>query len=141
MTDPGLGCTCFRLRGLTRKVTQFYDRLLAPSGLTVNQYSLMAHVRRHPRAAPTVSDLAQDLFTDRTTLTRNLKPLIAAGLLVVGDGPDGRSKAVRLTAAGERAFQAARPLWKQAQAAMTDRAGEAELRKLHEMMERLLHAI
>ena len=43
-TDPG--CTCFRLRSLTRRVTQLYDQVLAPSGLTVTQYSLLAHARR-----------------------------------------------------------------------------------------------
>ena len=136
-----LGCTCFRLRSLTRKVTQFYDRALAPSGLTVTQYSLMAHVRRHPEGGPAVSELAQSLFTDRTTLTRNLKPLVAARLLQIGDGRDARSKAVRMTPAGERAFQAARPLWKQAQAAISERAGESELRRLHDMIERLRDAV
>lgn len=141
MADTGLGCTCFRLRSLTRKVTQFYDRMLAPSGLTVTQYSLIAHVRRHAAGGPTVSELANSLFTDRTTVTRNLKPLVAGRLVQLGDGADARSKAVRITPAGERAFQAARPLWHEAQAAMAARTGQGELRKLHHMMERLLDAI
>src|SRR4051812_48820757 len=127
MGATGIGCTCFRLRSLTRKVTQFYDKALAPSGLTVTQYSLMAHARRHEPGAPTVTELAEALFTDRTTLTRNLRPLVDAGLLQLGEGADGRSKAVRVTAAGERAFRAAKPLWKQAQAEIQRRAGEGQL--------------
>ena len=133
------GCTCFKLRSLTRRVTQLYDQALAPSGLTVTQYSLLAHALRHD-AAPTVSELAQQLFTDRTTLTRNLKPLADAGLVKVADGADARSKAVTVTAKGRRAFHAARPLWKEAQARMRAQAGDARLGALHGLIEELLHA-
>src|SRR2546422_6098131 len=104
-------CTCFRLRSLTRRVTRLYDQALAPSGLTVTQYSLLARALRQG-AAPTLSELAQQLFTDRTTLTRNLKPLANAGLVKVGDGADARSKAVLVTAKGRGAPRAALPLWR-----------------------------
>jgi DNA-binding MarR family transcriptional regulator len=134
------GCTCFKLRSLTRRVTQRYDQALAPSGLTVTQYSLLAHALRQD-AAPTLSELAQQLFTDRTTLTRNLKPLADAGLVKVGDGADARSKAVLVTAKGRSAFQAARPLWRQAQARLRAQAGDARLAALHDLIEELLHAV
>jgi DNA-binding MarR family transcriptional regulator len=133
-------CTCFRLRSLTRRVTRLYDQVLAPSGLTVTQYSVLAHALRQD-AAPTVSELAQQLFTDRTTLTRNLKPLAAAGLVKVGAGADARSKAVRVTAKGRSAFRAARPLWKEAQARLRAQAGGARLAALHGLIEELLHAV
>ncbi len=134
-----LGCTCFKLRSLTRRVTQLYDQVLAPSGLTVTQYSLIAHARRRDDARPpTVSELALGLFADRTTLTRNLKPLVKAGLINVGSGADARSKAVIVTAKGEDAYRAARPLWKAAQALMRDRAGEPRLAALHAMIDTLL---
>ena len=133
-------CTCFRLRSLTRRVTQLYDQVLAPSGLTVTQYSLLAHALRQD-AAPTVSELAQQLFTDRTTLTRNLKPLVDAGLVNVADGTDARSKAVRVTAKGRSAFRAARPLWKEAQARLRAQAGDRRLAALHGLIEELLHAV
>jgi DNA-binding MarR family transcriptional regulator len=133
-------CTCFKLRSLTRRVTQLYDQVLAPSGLTVTQYSLLAHALRQD-AAPTLSELAQQLFTDRTTLTRNLKPLADAGLVKVGDGVDARSKAVLVTAKGRSAFQAARPLWKEAQARLRAQAGDRRLAALHGLIEELLHAV
>src|SRR6267378_1655276 len=115
-------CTCFKLRSLTRRVTRLYDQVLAPSGLTL-------------------SELAQQLFTDRTTLTRNLKPLADAGLVKVGDGVDARSKAVLVTAKGRSAFQAARPLWKEAQARLRAQAGDRRLAALHGLIEELLHAV
>src|SRR3989442_2749730 len=133
-------CTCFRLRSLTRRVTQLYDQALAPSGLTVTQYSLLAHALREG-AAPTLSELAQLLYTDRTTLTRNLKPLADAGLIKVGDGADARSKAVLVTAKGRSALQAARPLWKAAQARLRAQAGDRRLAALHGLIEELLHAV
>src|SRR2546430_9248050 len=115
-------CPCIRLGSLTRRVTQLYDQALAPSGLTLTQYSVLAHALRQG-AAPTLSELAQLLYTDRTTLTRNLKPLADAGLLKLGDGADARSKAVLVTAKGRGALRAARPLWKEAQARLRAQAG------------------
>ena len=133
------GCTCFKLRSLSRRVTQLYDQFLAPSGLRVTQYSLIAHARRRGEAvAPTVSELAQALVTDRTTLTRNLRPLVEAGLVAVGNGADARSKAVTVTAAGEAAYQGARPLWRLAQARMDQLAGVERLNDLHVLIEAIL---
>jgi len=98
------------VRSLARRVTQLYDDTLAPSGLRITQYALIAHARRPKGApAPTVSDLAAALVTDRTTLTRNLRPLIAAGLVRVEAGGDARSKAVRVTDAGEQATASRAP--------------------------------
>lgn len=138
-TASGAGCTCFKLRSLARRVTQLYDQTLAPAGLKVTQYSLLAHVRRRaPRAAPTVSELAQALFTDRTTLTRNLKPLVERGLVEIAHGADARSKAVTITMRGEAAFQAARPLWKQAQLRLRGVAGAAQVEALHGLVDAVL---
>ena len=141
-TGKSLPCTCFKLRSLTRRVTQLYDRALAPSGLKVTQYSLIALALRARRSgAPTVSDLAQSLFTDRTTLTRNLRPLLVAGYVEVGAGTDARSKAVHVTAAGEAAFRAARPLWRSAQACMQSLGGAGALAELHVLVDGLLPLI
>lgn len=138
-TASGAGCTCFKLRSLARRVTQLYDHTLAPAGLKVTQYSLLAHVRRRaPRAAPTMSELAQALFTDRTTLTRNLKPLVERGLVEIGHGADARSKAVTITTRGEAVFQAARPLWKQAQLRLRGVAGDAQVEALHRLVDAVL---
>src|SRR2546427_205088 len=133
-------CTCFRLRSLTRRVTQLYDQALAPSGLTVTQYSLLAHALRQG-PAPTLSELPQQLFTDRTTLTRNLKPLADAGLVKVGGGADARSKAALVTPKGRRALRAARPLRQEAQARVRAEAGDGRLAALHGLIDELLHAV
>lgn len=132
-------CTCFKIRSLARQVSQLYDDMLAPSGLRGTQYSLIAHARR-PRGgnAPTVSELAAAIFTDRTTLTRNLKPLIAAGLIRLESGADARSKAVVVSEAGERAYRIARERWKLAQARVREIAGSQAIGSLEGLIDTML---
>ena len=138
-TARSVACTCFKLRSLARRVTQLYDHEMAASGLKVTQYSLLAHALRGAGGvAPTVSALADAMATDRTTLTRNLRPLVAAGYLEVGPGTDARSKAVRVTAAGAAAFRAARPLWQSAQARMRSIGGAEEVDELHALVDTVL---
>ncbi len=138
-TARSVACTCSKLRSLARRVTQLYDHEMAASGLKVTQYSLLAHaLRGTDGAAPTVSALADAMATDRTTLTRNLRPLVAAGYLEIGPGADARCKAVHVTAAGAAAFRAARPLWQAAQARMRSMGGAGEVDDLHALVDVVL---
>ena len=59
-TPPVSHCTCFRLRKLSRLVTQRYDRALAPLGLNLNQYSILRRASREPRP---IGDHARELGT------------------------------------------------------------------------------
>lgn len=143
-TSPGSSapispCTCFKVRSLARRISQLYDETLAPSGLRGTQYSVLAHARR-PRGAapPSVSELAAATFTDRTTLTRNLRPLIASGLIALESGPDARSKAVVVTDAGEQAFRKARELWRVAQARVREIGGDQAVGRLETLIDGML---
>jgi DNA-binding MarR family transcriptional regulator len=131
------GCTCFKLRSLNRRVTAVYDRALAPAQLRVTQYSLLAQLRRLGGAS--MSALADAMEMDRTTLTRNLKPLLEAGWVEVAPGDqDARVRTVRLTTAGETQFQTARAHWRRAQADVNAAIGAADLSLLHELIDRCL---
>ncbi|HEY0782225.1 MAG TPA: MarR family winged helix-turn-helix transcriptional regulator [Thermoanaerobaculia bacterium] len=121
-------CTCFRLRRAARAVTQHFDAALAPSGLRVTQLAVLVGVS--VRGPIPLSELADDLGMDRTTLTRNLKPLLAADLLAVASGPDRRYREVDLTSAGKRALSGAVPLWRQAQRAVVSSLGEETWRTM-----------
>jgi len=136
--QPALsGCTCSKLRRLTRRVTAVYDRALAVAGLRVTQYSLLAQLRRS-RGTP-VSQLAEALDMDRTTLTRNLKPLLQAGWVAVeASSADARIRVVRITPAGDAHWQAARSHWRRAQAEINSAIGEPDLAELHDMLDRCL---
>ena len=128
-------CTCAALRRAARRLTRAYDRALKPAGLRLTQYSLLANLARTAGGEDglSVTELARRLAMDRTTLTRNLRPLEAAGWIRVAPGPDRRSRAVILTAEGRRVFQAAQPLWQDAERSFRRSLGRedaAELRRL-----------
>jgi len=106
-------CVCNTLRMVSRVVTQLYDDCLRPSGLRVTQFSILAAVARLGEAS--LKQLEDELAIDQTTLTRSLALLERDGVLERAAHPDGRIKAMRLTAKGRRALEAARPLWAQAQ--------------------------
>jgi DNA-binding MarR family transcriptional regulator len=115
------GCVCFNLRKAARAVTQVYDAQLKPSGLKATQLSLLAVLAS---AGPiTVKQLAERLVMDRTTLTRNLKPLERDGLIRSSAGEDRRTRSLVLTRKGQAALLRALPLWEEAQTRMLARLG------------------
>src|SRR3954465_13729428 len=91
-------CACANLRKAARAVTQLFDAALAPSGLKVTQFTLLVTSRLSGEA--TINGLAERMAMDRSTLSRNLKPLVREGLLEVGSGEDGRTRLVRISAEG-----------------------------------------
>ncbi len=121
-------CTCFGLRKAARAVTQMYDAALEPSGLRATQFSLLAKLRIE--GPLTISRLAEAMVMDRTTLTRNLRPLDRQGLVAVAPGRDRRTRQVRLTARGRTRFTQAFPLWRRAQARLTRGLGAARCKHL-----------
>ena len=114
-------CTCANLRQATRVVSQAFDAALQPSGLRATQFTLLATLAGLGEMP--VSRLAETMVMDRTTLTRNLKPLVRDGLVTIGAEQDRRVRIVRLTEDGRQAFAAARPLWQRAQERMIGRLG------------------
>ena len=127
------GCTCFRLRRLTRRVTQHYDSHLARAGLRVTQYSLLGMLLRADSLG--MSELAARMEMDRTTLTRNLGPLQGAGWVEVTRGKDARSRAVRLTDAGRSAWDKAKPHWRLAQDELNAALGAEAMIDLHGLLD------
>ena len=115
-------CACNALRKATRAVTQFYDDALKPAGMRATQFSLLATVAGSETT--TMSAIAEALVMDRTTLTRNLKPLVKRGLLETVEGEDRRQRRVAITEKGAQALIDAEPLWRQAQAKIAGSLGD-----------------
>lgn len=137
-TPPVSHCTCFRLRKLTRLVTQRYDRALAPLGLNLNQYSILRRAAREPRP---IGDLARELGMDRTTLSRDIRPLSAAGWLeLVTGAADARQRCIRVTAAGAALLEDAQPRWREAQDAIDALLGPG-IGALHDHLDHALHKL
>ncbi len=128
-------CHCLNIRRASRAVTQFYEKVLEPSGLKVTQYSLLRNLELVESVAMSV--LAKTMRIDRTTLNRNLKPLLKAGLVTVKAGEDSRSRQAMLTEAGHDALVNALVLWDRAQASLEDYLGKAELASLEKSLSKL----
>jgi DNA-binding MarR family transcriptional regulator len=129
------GCTCHRLRRTTRQMTRIYDARLVPVGLTLTQYSVLSTLVRGETPTPGVNEMAEILGMDRTTLTRTLKPLIAARLVTLATGDDRRSKKVSVTEAGRALWEKAKPLWRAAQDEIEARLGSSEVYHLHKLLD------
>jgi DNA-binding MarR family transcriptional regulator len=133
ITLPGPeDCNCFAVRSAARHITQLYDQLLAPVGLRVTQFSILAKLKR--RGPLTIKALADDMVMDRTTLGRNILPLERDGLIRIEPAPsDRRAKELHLTKAGEKRLHAGLEAWAKAQASFEAGFGAkraAELRML-----------
>lgn len=127
-STASVGCTCFALRKLTRTVSRLYDQHLAETGLKTTQYSLLKCVAYE--SLP-VAELAARLSTERTTMTRNLKPLIDAGWVELKPGADSRQRIVTITAAGRDTVKAAKQAWRRAQTELERTLGTDVVRSLH----------
>jgi DNA-binding MarR family transcriptional regulator len=115
-------CNCFVVRSAARHVTQLYDQFLAPVGLHVTQFSILAKLKR--LGPMTINALAKEMVMDRTTLGRNVLPLERDGLIrIEASASDGRAKELHLTKAGEKRLLAGREAWKRAQARFDSRFG------------------
>src|SRR4029078_6918316 len=101
-------CNCLAIRQASRHVTQFYDQLLAPSGLRTTQFAILGPL---PRSGPmSIHALAAALAMHRTTLGRNILPLERDGLIEIGASPkDRRRREAPLTSADAPRAGAARP--------------------------------
>ncbi|TQV83690.1 MarR family winged helix-turn-helix transcriptional regulator [Denitrobaculum tricleocarpae] len=115
-------CTCANLRKAARIVTQAYDFALQPSGLKSTQFILLANLVE--QGDMPLTQLAEALVMDRTTLTRNLKPLLRQGLIRIEQEEDLRVRKVSLTGDGLRSVEDARPLWEEIQARIGERLGD-----------------
>jgi DNA-binding MarR family transcriptional regulator len=138
LIDKPLGCTCFKLRKLTRTMSRLYDQHMAAVGLKTTQYSVLTNVARE--SLP-VAELAERLGTERTTLTRNLKPLIEAHWVTLEAGADSRQRIVTITAAGRAKVKQAYVAWRAAQSALEDLLGIAAVRTLHAQLDATLTQI
>lgn len=136
-SSPALrGCTNFKLRQITRAVTRRYDAAVAGAGLKTTQYSLLSHIAALGPVRP--SDLAAHMNLELSTLSRNLQPLVAQGWVLLGPGPDARTRLVSLTDAGRAKRTEAQRLWKQAQLQLNETLGEARVAQLHQLIEESL---
>jgi DNA-binding MarR family transcriptional regulator len=121
-------CTCYALRKLARTVTRLYDQHLAAVGIKATQYALLRHVE--PEALP-ITHLATMMGMERTTLTRNLRPLTEAGWVAQAAGKDARVRVITITPEGRSKIREAKAAWRKAQSELEQALGEQDTKALH----------
>ncbi|WP_435103577.1 MarR family winged helix-turn-helix transcriptional regulator [Arhodomonas sp. AD133] len=121
-------CACFHLRSAARVVTRAYDRALAPTGLRITQFTLLVAASMETGASLTT--LAEHMAMDRTTLSRNLRPLEKRGLLTVSQEGYRRERTIHLTPEGTQLLERAKRCWEGAQQEIVERLGEERWQRL-----------
>lgn len=120
-------CACFNVRKSARVITKHYDDALQSLKLKPTQFTILAVLSNVD--AITVTDLADYMILDRTTLTRNLRPLEKQGMIKTGAGEDRRTRMISLSKKGLNKLKKAIPLWEQAQKEVTKYMGDSRFNK------------
>ena len=110
-------CACNKVRTAARLVTRAYDDAQRPTGLRASQCAVLAAIaaQGHGNNSMSITELAQAMSMDRSTLKRNVTPLETLGLLNVGAEGWRRSRLLTITDKGKAALEAAVPLWEASQ--------------------------
>ena len=126
-------CTCAMLRRTARRITRIYDQALRPAGLRLNQFSILANIARD--GGLSITDLADQLEMERTTLTRNLHPLVRAGWVLIATSRDRRQRSVGLTQSGRALYEQALPLWQIAERTLREDLGRDQTEQLRSLLD------
>ena len=130
-------CAGWNARLAARRITQFLDREMVGSGLSLAQLGLMAQIAA--AADDTLGALAERTGLDQSTLSRNLRTLEGEGLVEIAVvETDLRRRAVWLTEAGARRLEAAIPIWRKAHTKLTRRLSPDLARRLAHETEGLI---
>jgi len=132
-------CACANLRKVTRMVTQAYDAALKPIGLTVTQFTVLATLDK--TGALPLSQLADILMMERTTLTRNLQPLMKKGWVNETAGTDQRVRHIVLAKEGQKTLSEALPAWQAVQKQIVHTLGIDQFEGLLGSLEATLDAL
>jgi DNA-binding MarR family transcriptional regulator len=126
-------CAFTMLRRLARCVSHHFDAELAKAGLKTTQLALLSEIRRLQPVEP--GELARALGVDPSTLSRNLKPLLAAGWVKLGAGKDARSRSIQITESGRAKQIQAQRRMRVAQRAMDEKLGARRMADLKALMD------
>jgi DNA-binding MarR family transcriptional regulator len=131
-------CACHKVRMAARAVTRAYDDALRPVGLRATQLAVLVAIA--VEGAMSITALAKFMIMDRSTLTRNLRPLEEEGLVAVGLEGWRRSRTLEVTEKGRLRLAEALPLWKQAQQTLRRKLGDQNWVKIHSDLDQLIQA-
>jgi DNA-binding MarR family transcriptional regulator len=135
-------CPGMRVARATRVLARVFNDEFRALGLQVSQHGVLTFVALAGQEGATIGALADELLVDRTTLTRNLRPLQKAGYLTITRSPkDARVQIVSLTKKGQKTIEALYPLWQRAYGQIRDALGPQALADLSDRLDQATAAV
>jgi DNA-binding MarR family transcriptional regulator len=136
LTDIINDCACLKVRTASRAVTRFYDDAFRPMGLRATQLSVLVAVAFCE--AVSIASLSRNLGMDRSTLTRNLRPLEEKGLVALGPEGHHRSRTLSVTSKGDQLVRKALPLWEKTQKKLREQLKKPHWTNLHAELDHVI---
>ena len=111
--NTATSCIATRVRQLSRIVTRVYDDAMRPLGITASQFTLLTQLAA--RDGITAVEIGGGLDIEKSTLSRNLKRMLALGLIIMDPPAGRRGRGLHLTPKGQAVIKDAYPIWLTAQ--------------------------
>jgi DNA-binding MarR family transcriptional regulator len=111
--NASASCISTRVRQLSRIVTRVYDDAMRPLGITASQFTLLTQLAQQDGI--TAVEIGHSLDIEKSTLSRNLKRLLALGHITMDPPAGRRGRGLHLTPKGELVIQQGFPVWREAQ--------------------------
>lgn len=128
-------CYCIRLRRAANTVSHLYDCYLDSVGLSITQYSLLSNLRKIEHCS--VTDLANRIGLERTTVVRTLRPLLERGLIEDISADRQRNRILNVTEKGLEVLSKSKVMWNDAQSRIEQRIGEDRVNTMLELLDLL----
>ncbi len=125
-------CACGSLRKASRAITRYFDDALRPCGLRQTQMPILVRLVVSNRIS--VTELAQQLVMDASSMTRSLKALAKRGFLTLKTGKGGHTQAVSLSPRGRALLTQALPRWEHAQKQFVTEFGPQRWQQLQRLL-------
>ena len=106
-------CMCLSIRKASRNITQAYNDEFKGLGINITQFSVLAILAGTGKQ--TITKVAHQLGSDRTTVTRAIVILEKKKLINIVLGADKRERLIAISKKGIEILDLARPHWKSAQ--------------------------
>jgi len=137
--DVAQNCLFSKTRTVSRYVTNLYTKALKEIGITPVQYSMLTAIQVLKEA--NINDLSRALKIDRTTINRNLKPLIRDGLVYMNESSDRRERLVSITIEGDELYKKGYEGWQKAQCEFKEILGEKNWNEMNEVLDKVIQVI
>lgn len=135
MKDELAQCLVLNIRMAARAVTRRYDRKLRPFGITAAQFSILSSIAR--QSDRSVTEMAQSITMERSTLSRNMDLLERKGLVLCQGADKGNGRLCSLTGEGKALMETLVPEWRKAQAEMRELLGVPDIGPMTEILKKL----